>query len=410
MESVIAKIRLMAEQCECGQAHVEIPIEKIVVANGALGQVGAYLEEKSLKKAAILADQHTYKAAGEALVKQLEQTQIEATVIRIQPDENGDVVADEKALVQALLNISDDTDVLLSVGAGTIHDITRFCGAKMKIPFISIPTAPSVDGFTSLGAPLIVNGVKKTFQMMAPIAVFADLAILTRAPRKMIAAGFGDMVAKITSLADWRFGHLIAGEPYCPLVAQMTKEALESCVSHYHQIAKGEETGIQLLIEALIESGLAMLLFGQSHPASGGEHHLSHYWEMEFIKKKQKAVLHGAKVGVSTALLSEIYKDDFLKMIEDEKELERLNHGVHKDIIENLKEHRGEIQQLFRNIPDSDQIRQWVETIGGESLPEQLGISQELLNRSLVEAHNLRDRLTALKFLNEVAEYPLVRV
>lgn len=79
----------------------------------------------------------------------------------IQSDENEDVIADERAIMQVLLETPNDVDAFIAVGAGTVHDITRFSSYKMKVPFISVPTAPSVDGFTSMGAPLIIRGVKK---------------------------------------------------------------------------------------------------------------------------------------------------------------------------------------------------------------------------------------------------------
>ena len=72
------------------------------------------------------------------------------------------------------------------MGAGTLHDIVRFCSDKTTKPFISIPTAPSVDGFTSMGAPLIVRGVKKTFQTAAPIGVFADIDVLKVAQSRVV--------------------------------------------------------------------------------------------------------------------------------------------------------------------------------------------------------------------------------
>ncbi len=122
----------------------------------------------------------------------------------------GDVIADEEALIEAMLGIPQNADSIIAVGAGTIHDIARFASYKMAKPFISIPTAPSVDGFNSMGAPVVIKGVKTTYQMHSPIAVFADINVLQKAPKEMIAAGFGDMIGKYTSLADWKFSHLIA--------------------------------------------------------------------------------------------------------------------------------------------------------------------------------------------------------
>ncbi|MBY0146460.1 sn-glycerol-1-phosphate dehydrogenase [Neobacillus niacini] len=383
----------LAQTCDCGNHHHRIPIEKISIGNSVYKELAAFASYKEFKHAVIIADENTYQAAGKSLSDSLEETGIRVSLSIITPDENNDVVADEISLVQALVEIPVETDVIIAVGAGTLHDIARFCSSKMKVPFISVPTAPSVDGFTSMGAPLIVRGVKTTFQMSAPIALFADLSILKASPRKMVAAGFGDMLAKYTSLSDWKFGHLVKGEPYCPLVAVITREALESCVENVEKIAASDEEGIQILIEALIKSGLAMLVFGQSHPASGGEHHLSHYWEMDFLKRKRPAVLHGAKVGVSTVLLAEVYKSQFLPLLSEPARLQSIQ-------IENLQENIKEIMKVYREIPAPEHLKNLLMQTGGETMPEQLGIDEQLVAASLSSAHNLRNRYTALKFMN----------
>ncbi|QIZ10315.1 sn-glycerol-1-phosphate dehydrogenase [Priestia megaterium] len=402
MEKIINEILALSQGCDCGNNHVQIPIERIVVDNGALGEAVYYVKEKSYKHAVLVADENTFNVAGKRLALLFKEAKIDYTLCIISPDENNDVVADEASLVQLLVETPREADVIIAVGSGTIHDIARFCGSKTGIPFISIPTAPSVDGFTSMGAPLIVRGVKKTFQTASPIAVFADLAVLTHAPKKMVAAGFGDMIAKCTSLVDWKFGQLVGGEPYCPLTAKITKEALDSCIDNVDLIAVGNEEGIRVLIEALIKSGLAMLLFGQSHPASGGEHHLSHFWEMEFLRQKKSQVLHGAKVGVSTPLLANLYRTKCLSILEGNlNEMDQIESVSNLEVITKIKENMEEIIAIIKILPDSLQLRELVRKVGGATMPQQLGIDDELVNRSLHEAHHLRDRFTLLKFLNE---------
>lgn len=401
MKGYLEEVKTLFHSCSCGNHHHPIPVERICIEKGALSKAADFIEEKKFHHCVIIADEKTFAAAGETLSVTLTNAGIEAVICVIHPDENGDVLADERSIVQALLAVPLDTDVLLAVGAGTIHDIVRFCSAKMNIPFISIPTAPSVDGFTSLGAPLIVRGQKKTFQMASPISVFADMDILLKAPMKLLAAGSGDVMAKYTSLADWRFGHLAAGEPFCPTVANMTRSSLDSVTASIEKIAQRDEAGVRLLMEALIQSGLAMLIFGQSHPASGGEHHLSHFWEIEFIKLKRPAVLHGAKVGVTTAMISDLYRNQFLEAL---KNLGGMGQylGNNEKSVKNVLENLEEIRSLYSALPEGDKIRSWLEALGGECFPEQLGIEQSLVEKSLAEAHQLRNRFTALKFLNEV--------
>ncbi|MBP1913430.1 glycerol-1-phosphate dehydrogenase [NAD(P)+] [Lederbergia galactosidilyticus] len=384
-EKVIELVNHAGQSCSCSHEHHPVTIEQITVKQNAYEQLSSFLTEKKYKNLLLIADKKTFAATGKKVVTYLEELALSYRICLIEPNEIGDVVADEQAIVQALLEIHNEVDCLLAVGSGTLHDITRFCGAKTGKPFISIPTAASVDGFTSLGAPLIIKGVKKTFPTASPIALFADIEVLAAAPKTMTAAGVGDMMAKFTSLADWKFGHLMQGEPYCPLAVEITKNALDDCMLAVDKIAREEEEGLEILMNALIQSGLAMLMFGQSHPASGGEHHLSHYWEMEFLQKNRRQVLHGAKVGVSTILLTTLYSSWYQegKLLPSDSEL------------------TNEVQNIIEALPHVNDLTGIMEQLGGPTVPEQLGIEADLLERSLKEAYLLRDqRFTMLKSYN----------
>lgn len=368
------------------------PLKVIELDRGVIRKVAPYLREQGYRQILLVADDHTYAAAGEQLMGLLEVAGVKTRVVLIQPDAQGDVVADEIAIVQLLLEIRpDETDALLAVGSGTIHDIVRFAAHKTGKPFVSVPTAPSVDGFTSAGAPLIVRGVKKTVPAVPPVAIFADLDILMAAPQRLVAAGFGDMLGKYTSLFDWKFSHLTAGEPYDEQAAAITERALRSCVSHAEAIGARTEEGIRALMTALIESGIAMLLFGQSHPASGAEHHLSHYWEMEFLRQGRRALLHGAKVGVACAEIARVY------------------HAAGEGTLPGaepaaLREHREQVRAWLRDLPGEAELRGLLRQAGGPSTLAELGIGEELFARSLREAHRVRDRRTLLRALNEAEQ------
>nr|WP_268237845.1 iron-containing alcohol dehydrogenase [Paenibacillus radicis (ex Gao et al. 2016)] len=215
--------------------------------------------------------------------------------------------------------------------------------------------------------------------------MFADLDILTKAPSVMVAAGFGDMLGKYTSLFDWKFGTIYANEPYSDRIAEMTRGALQQCVEQVDQIAARTPEGIRLLMSALLESGYAMLLFGQSHPASGAEHHLSHHWEMEFLRTGRRQLLHGAKVGVACAEIAKLYRQ-----LADEGRLESLT-PMHSEILIEMN-----------RIQDEKEIRWLLTIVGGPATIGELGVGDELLSRSLMEAHLIRpNRNTLLKAWNE---------
>jgi glycerol-1-phosphate dehydrogenase [NAD(P)+] len=124
---------------------------------------------------------------------------------------------------------------------------------------------------------------------------------------------------------------------------------------------------------------------------------------MEFLQQNRPAVLHGAKVGVSTSLLADIYKKEFIEFITDP---ERLASLCDHQLVKNITENSQEITALYGEIPSSSQLCGLLAKLGGSTLPEQLGIDNDIVKRSLSEAHKLRNRFTALRFLTEAANYP----
>ncbi|GIP57569.1 sn-glycerol-1-phosphate dehydrogenase [Paenibacillus sp. FSL W8-0186] len=366
-------------------------LEKIVLETGAIYKAASFLRDRILHRLVIVADQNTYDAAGKAVEESLQSQGLKTKLCILEPNAAGDVVADEQAVVQLLLEVDPGTtDGLIAVGAGTIHDIVRFASHKTGIPFVSIPTAPSVDGFTSAGAPLIIRGIKKTVAAVPPIAIFADVHVLMKAPQPLVAAGFGDMLGKYTSLFDWKVSRLTGGEPYSEQAAVITEQALKSCIQHAAEIGERTEEGIRILMTALIESGIAMLLFGQSHPASGAEHHLSHHWEMAYLRRGNRALLHGAKVGVACAEISSLYH----AAVDEGKFPGRQPKA--------LLEHGDQIREWLAEVPPASRIRELLVLAGGPSTLEELGVDEDLFTESLREAHLVRyNRHTLLRALNE---------
>ena len=179
--------------------------------------------------------------------------------------------------------------VLIAFGSGTIHDLTRYTAFKLNIPFLSVPTAASVDGFASTVAAMTFKGFKVTIPAKAPLAIFADTAIISRAPRYLTAAGVGDLLAKFTALVDWKISHLLTGEYLCDKIVTITEEALQTLLNVIDDLALQKEEAFEPLMYGLILSGLGMQMIGNSRPASGAEHHLSHLWEMHVINDEIKA-------------------------------------------------------------------------------------------------------------------------
>ena len=223
------------------------------LSSDAVADLVSYCQEKKLQRLFLIADENTYPILGARAEQALRAAGVDVKSIVLSGPE---ISADERYLVQVLLQTNGEDRQFLAVGSGTVTDITRFVSHRTRASFLSLPTAPSVDGYTSIVAPLVIDRYKATAISQAPEAVFGDLPTLCGAPHAMIAAGFGDLLGKFTSLADWKLGALLYNEPYDPAIDQMVAQSVERTVDIVDEIGSASEEGIRRLMDGLIEFGL----------------------------------------------------------------------------------------------------------------------------------------------------------
>ncbi len=287
-------------KCSCGREHDMVTRFSIVEA-GALKNIEKYLEEYQIKGFTVAVyDENTYEATLDRHPK------ADYEVI-LNPD---NLHANEQGVDLLLSKLPNEVNVLIAIGSGTIHDITRYCAWKVGAEFVSCPTAASVDGFCSSVAAMTWHGCKKTLTAVAPKIVVADIDIIKNAPKYLAKSGFGDMIGKYIALTDWKIANILKDEFYCDRIAEMTMKATNEVMESATGIEAGDEKAFEKLTYGLLLSGLAMQMFGNSRPASGAEHHISHIIEMapKGLGVSSDA-LHGEKVGVGTIVaLREYHK------------------------------------------------------------------------------------------------------
>lgn len=404
--------------------------EKLPVYIGpdALPRLLEYIRSNGLSRFVLVSDQNTFEALGRRVAQALQVSHADVITITLA---GAEVVADEHHVVRVLAQIDNQDRTYLAVGAGTLTDITRFVSHRTKSAFICLPTAPSVDGFTSIGAPLVIGGLKQTFACQPPMALFADVNVLRHAPKAMIQAGFGDMLGKLLSTADWKLAHVIWDERYDESIAHQCVEAAGSCVDLRREIGAMTEHGIHTLMSGLVQVGLGMLAVGNSSPASGAEHHVSHFWELKLLREGRPAVLHGAKVGVASVLMAERYRR--LVELGPASVAERMKwshmpsrdhqiaaiHAVYGPIAEkiiegqsaflNLSEERfhalrrriigrwDEIQAIARALPSPEHLTVWLKEVGAPTSARALGLTDQEVVFALQYGHYLRNRFTISK-------------
>lgn len=412
-------------------------IDPIYVGKDATSKMLEYVAAHNLNRFALIADTNTYAALGEHVEKALKDKGYEVHSVVLEGDH---IHTDEHQVVQVLIRAPLGPCTFIAVGSGTITDITRFCSHRSGREFIGMPTAPSVDGFTSIGAPIILAGVKTTIVCQPPLAVFADLDTLCNAPQELVAAGFGDMIGKITSLADWNLGRILWDEPFDTAIEARSRVAIDSVMSQADAIGHRSEPGIHALIDALIESGLCILDFGATRPASGAEHHASHYWEMKRLREGRDSMLHGAQVGYALTLVAKQYariraidRTEMMNRLEAatlpnrDKEIEQIRAGYQdmapKIIIEqgpflNLTEadydqlkrriadNWDEIQRIAQTVPEPSVIIDALRKAGGPADYEALGLDADEVPLGFRYGHFLRNRFTVVK-LSRVLDVPI---
>lgn len=403
---------------------------QITVGADALSSMRSFVQRMGFRSFYVVADANTHRVLGERVEKTIRDSGWDASVIVLTDDE---VAADARSIQKVLIGYDATPRLFVAVGSGTITDITRFVSHRTGSRFISLPTAPSVDGFTSTNVPMIVDGIKKSFTAHAPLAIFADTSVLSEAPRAMIAAGFGDMMGKYTSVADWRLGHLLWDQPYDEPIARRALAAADACSAAVAKIGKRAPEGIAALMDALIESGFCMTDFGSSLPASGAEHHFSHCWEMKLLREGRPAILHGAKVGVATVLVAELYERvratsrgdvfDLLsaaalpdreaevgrivaafgamapEMVRAQARFLDLSPEAYDALKRRIVDCWPAIQDIAADVPSPSRIAELIARAGGPTTAGQLGLSSEELSLAKSSAHYLRGFFTVSKLM-----------
>ena len=364
----------MEYSCACGKSH-KVDIQAIRVGSGVIQELPGILRDLGASHIFLVTDNYTYEAAGRQVEQLLDQAGL-AYHKRVFQTETP-LVPNEYALGSVLAAMTSQDDMLLAVGSGTLNDVTKYVSARTGVPYVIAATAPSMDGYASTVAPTILDGFKTTLPAVYPAAIVADVDILKDAPMPMLTACFGDIIGKFTSLADWRLSHQLNGEYYCPEVAGVIEAAVETCAANAQALAQREPQAIQAVTEALILSGLAMGMVGVSRPASGAEHQMAHYWEMDALRRGEEHPLHGNAVGVGTVLAASLY----------EMAAEYLPQGF--------------------AAPDKGQILACLQAAGSCADPKELGIRRELCLESLLHAMELRDRFTVQKLLEQKGKLSL---
>lgn len=408
--TMIIDAKQFSGPCACGREHT-MATEFSLVEPGCLAKVGQYMKEYGLTGYTVAVyDENTYRATQ-----------------GLHPRADLEVILDPKDLhanehgVQLLARqLPSQTQVLIAVGGGTIHDITRYNAWERGIDFVSCPTAASVDGFCSSVAAMTWKGCKKTLTCVAPKIVLADIDVIRNAPLYLAKSGFGDMIGKFVALTEWKMAHELTGEFYCQRIAQLTMDATQAVLNSAEGILHRDAESYEKLVGGLLLSGIAMQMMGSSRPASGAEHHISHLIEMEPEGLGVHSdALHGEKVGVGTLLVAREYhrlaqletvdfsdyrpfSESFLEPVFGGRLFEEILAENKNDCAlgitaGQLREHWPQMRRCIRDIPHPDDLTRLYGKLGIKASLESIGVSNEKEQQLLRYCPCIRNRLTLLR-------------
>ena len=254
------------------------------------------------KKAIVVDDPRTRAVAGERVISLLKALGLGVSEHVINPDGSDFHATYEKVEEVREAIAASGGAVPVAVGSGVINDLTKRASDELGLRYMVVGTAASMDGYTAANSAITKDGMKQTMNCKAPLGCIVDSTVASAAPREMTASGYADLIAKIPAGADWIIADLIGSEPIHPLAWRLVQEPLRDTLSNPLGCASGDEREVRKLCEGLVMSAFAMQVMDSSRPASGTEHQISHYWDMEDLSVGGKPVSHGFKVGIGTLI------------------------------------------------------------------------------------------------------------
>lgn len=367
----------------------------------------------------MICDPQTAEVAGADLLCQLQAVGVNVQEFLLPEEPHADDVTIEK--VRAACR---DAALVIAVGSGTINDLGKYSAHLEEIDFWTMPTAPSMNGYTSGIAAIKVKGVKRTLPAFPPQRIYVLPEVIQNAPIKLRQSGFCDVLAKVVSDIDWQSESLLFSSSYCALPSHMMLDVEHSYSDHPEAIGQGDNSATMGLFHGLLVSGVAMSLAGSSAPASGGEHLVSHFWDMREPITGREPELHGLQVGLGIILSTACYRRLAELKIEDLKARAETAFaetfaqipgvwGPYADEVAKqfnnkrdallqfdtlLPQYWKPLQKMFRHVRSPEYFADLFARVGAPFSLEAFNLSRDEFVLAALNARAIRERITVLDF------------
>ena len=283
-------------------SSIAIPVI-LKVGNGALKNIGEYLRAEKLEEVVIYFGNGLIDMFGMDVMNSLKQEGINV----LEYNELDTVDIDD--IITLAFAIPNKAKAVISIGGGKVIDAGKYAAFLRNLPFISVPTSSSSDGFSSASASLIVHGRRTSVPARLAYGIIVDTEVIRTAPVKFIYSGIGDMVSKITALYDWIFEEQHGYSVVNDFAVMIAKKAVHSFVRTPYQSIQ-DQLFLKELLDSLSMSGIANEIAGSSAPTSGSEHLISHALD----KILEHPQLHGIQVGIATYIMAKVQDHRYVRV------------------------------------------------------------------------------------------------
>lgn len=284
---------------------MELP-RKILIGDGVIRELGNFVSDLGyVKKVAIVSGAVVKARAGEQCKESLNSCDLKETWLLTKTAH-----VDTVDSVQSEIS-KNGTELIIGFGGGKSVDIAKTVAYNLDKPFVSVPTSASHDGISSPFSSIKGQNKPYSIKTKAPIGVLADTSIIAKAPKRLLASGCGDLMAKLTAVKDWELARDEMGEYFGNYSANLASMSAKIIMEESKSIRTGSNASVRTVVEALISSGVASCIAGSSRPCSGAEHLFSH--ALDFIAPNKG--LHGEKCGMGAVLIAKLYDIEWEQIV-----------------------------------------------------------------------------------------------
>lgn len=279
--------------------RISIP-SLLEIGSGTFAKTGNMLKKVGISNVVLIFGEGIRNLFGNVIINSLKENSID--ILSIFDNDNIEI----ENITQMAFQVPPRTQAILGIGGGKALDTAKYMSFLNNVQFISIPTAASNDGLASSTCSFLINGKRKSVPAKMPYGIIVDIDVIKGSPEKFIYSGIGDLLSKITALRDWNFEEAKGKTVTDGFAWIIAEKSVNSFVRMDCSDIKNE-LFLEELVESLVMSGVSMEIAGNSAPASGSEHLISHALD-EILEIPQ---LHGVQVGIATYIMSVIQDNKY---------------------------------------------------------------------------------------------------